>query len=386
MKILFITYYFPPLGGVGVIRVSKFIKYLQRKDYQISVITIKNIPFYIYDKDLLKEISNINIYRTESFDIARLLYLLGVKKEFSYAGSPYSHFLNKIIFPDAKIGFLPFSYSLSKKIIKREKFSLIFASSPPYTVLLTGWLLKKRFSLPLIVDFRDLYPTGTISPPFYFKKFLDDLREKIIKDSDKVITCHYEILKNLNKGIWLSNGYDPEDFLIKEKKFPTCSIFYAGNLEKDSKELFFLADNLKEIVDLKIYLAGHLSPLVKKKIVNYSNIVYLGGLPHKEVCSLMKGSDYLLYLSKPNQIIGLKLFEYIGAQRPIIFYGKISDELKRLNERYQIGYYYDEKLKEKIIKKEELRVNRENTHLFSFSYLTERLIEIIKEVKAGDGI
>ncbi|MEO0118905.1 MAG: hypothetical protein ABIK66_07260, partial [candidate division WOR-3 bacterium] len=93
MRILFISYYFPPLGGVGVIRVSKFIKYLKRKGYEISVITIKEIPYYLYDKELLKEVEGIKIYKAESLDFARLLYHLGIRKEFSYAGTSYSHFL-----------------------------------------------------------------------------------------------------------------------------------------------------------------------------------------------------------------------------------------------------------------------------------------------------
>lgn len=380
MKILFISYYFPPLGGVGVIRISKFIKYLKRKGYEILVITVKKIPYYLYDEELLKEIEGIKIYQVESLDFARLLYHLGIRKKFSYAGTSYSHFLNKILFPDAKIGFLPLGYSLSKKIIKKEKPHFIFATSPPYTVLLIGLLLKKKFSLPLISDFRDLYPTGTMPPPFYFRKFLDNLRKKIVKDSDIVLSCHYEILKDLgNKAIWLPNGYDPEDFIIKEWKFPTKSIFYAGNLERNCEEIFLLAEDLKNIPNLKIYLAGHIDFFIKKKLINYSNIIYLGGFSHKEVCSLMKGADYLLYLSKPNQIAGLKLFEYIGAQKPIIFYGKISEEIKRLNERYQIGYYYDKKLKEKIIENEDLKVNKDISYLFSFSYLTEKLIEIIKK-------
>ncbi len=380
MRILFISYYFPPLGGVGIIRVSKFIKYLKRKGYEISVITIKEIPYYLYDKELLKEIEGIKIYKTESLDFARLLYHLGIRKEFSYAGTSYSHFLNKLLFPDAKIGFLPFAFFLSKKIIEKEKPSFIFATAPPYTVLLLGLLLKKKFSLSLISDFRDLYPTGTIMPPFYFRNFLDSLRKKIVEDSDVVFSCHYENLKDLgNKAIWLPNGYDPEDFIVEGWRFPTRSIFYAGNLERNSKGIFLLAEDLKEITDLKIYLAGHIDFSIKKELINYSNIIYLGSFSHKEVCSLMKGADYLLYLSKKNQIVGLKLFEYIGAQRPIIFYGEISEEIRMLNKKYQIGYYYNEKLKEKIIRNEELEVNKDISYLFSFPYLTEKLVEVIKK-------
>ena len=383
MKILFLTYYFPPLGGSGVIRVSKFIKYLKREGYQISVITIKDIPFYYYDYEILKELSQINIYRSESLDFARLLYFLGIKKRFAYAGTEFSHFFNKIFFPDAKIGFLPLGYLTSYSVIEKDKPNVIFATSPPYTILLLALLLKKRFSLPLISDFRDLYPTGTIPPPFYFKGLLKILRDLIYKNSNKIIAAHYETLKAFpdnEKMVFLPNGYDPEDFLVEKKDFETKSIFYAGNLERNSKDLLFLAKDLAEVSDLKIYLCGHIDFLLAKEIKKYKNIIYLGRLPHKEVCALMKGADYLLYLSKPNQIVGLKLFEYIGAQRPIIFLGEISEEIKMLNNKYKIGYFYNE-IKERIKRKEVLEINKEIVDYFSFPYLVKKLKEIIEALK-----
>jgi len=383
MKILFLTYYFPPLGGSGVIRVSKFIKYLKREGYEISVITVKDIPFYYYDYEILKELSPIKIYRSESLDLARLLYFFGIKKRFAYAGTEFSHFFNKIFFPDAKVGFLPLGYLTSYSVIQKEKPDIIFATSPPYTILLLALLLKKSFSLPLISDFRDLYPTGTIPPPFYFKGLLKSLRDLIYKNSDKIITAHYTSLKafpNNNKIVFLPNGYDPEDFLVEKKELATKSILYAGNLERNSKDLLFLAEDLKEISNLKIYLCGHIDFLLAQKIKKYENIVYLGRLPHKEVCALMKGADYLLYLSKPHQLIGLKLFEYIGAQRPIIFLGEISEELKMLNERYKVGYFYRE-VKERIKRKESLAINKEIADYFSFPYLVKRLKAIIETLK-----
>jgi hypothetical protein len=40
----------------------------------------------------------------------------------------------------------------------------------------------------------------------------------------------------------------------------------------------------------------------------------------------MKGADVLLYIGKPEQPVGLKLYEYLGAGRPIVVWGEDSDE------------------------------------------------------------
>jgi len=73
-QILFISYFFPPLGGPGVQRAQKFTKYLPQFGWQPIVITVKNIEYIAYDYSLLKEISNVEIHRTDSFDLMRLLY------------------------------------------------------------------------------------------------------------------------------------------------------------------------------------------------------------------------------------------------------------------------------------------------------------------------
>ncbi len=45
-KVLMIAYYFPPLGGAGVQRTIRFIKYLSKFGWVPTVITVKNNKYY----------------------------------------------------------------------------------------------------------------------------------------------------------------------------------------------------------------------------------------------------------------------------------------------------------------------------------------------------
>jgi len=54
---LIVNYYFPPIGGGGVQRWSKFIKYLSRQNWQFNVITHQPSPDEINDSTLLTTIS-----------------------------------------------------------------------------------------------------------------------------------------------------------------------------------------------------------------------------------------------------------------------------------------------------------------------------------------
>ena len=66
-KVLFISYLFPPVGGGGVQRSSKFVKYLPYFGWMPIVITVKE-PYDFYgDETLLLDVKeDLKIYRTLS--------------------------------------------------------------------------------------------------------------------------------------------------------------------------------------------------------------------------------------------------------------------------------------------------------------------------------
>lgn len=55
-RVLFVSYLFPPTGGVGVHRVTKFVKYLPQSGWESSVLTVSNPSVPLHDESLLKDI------------------------------------------------------------------------------------------------------------------------------------------------------------------------------------------------------------------------------------------------------------------------------------------------------------------------------------------
>jgi hypothetical protein len=78
MKVLVISYFFPPLGGSGVQRSLKFVKYLPQFDIEPIVLTVK--PSCVRgpkDKGLLDQLpKEIKIYRTPTFDMNWIFKIL----------------------------------------------------------------------------------------------------------------------------------------------------------------------------------------------------------------------------------------------------------------------------------------------------------------------
>src|SRR5947209_2799307 len=55
-RVLFISYPFPPVGGAGVQRTVKFVKYLAEHGWQASVLTVANPSVPVLDHSLAAEV------------------------------------------------------------------------------------------------------------------------------------------------------------------------------------------------------------------------------------------------------------------------------------------------------------------------------------------
>ena len=62
-RVLFVAYLFPPVGGVGVHRATKFVKYLPEFGWDCSVLTALNPSAPLFDESLLKNIPAETIIR-----------------------------------------------------------------------------------------------------------------------------------------------------------------------------------------------------------------------------------------------------------------------------------------------------------------------------------
>jgi hypothetical protein len=57
MKLLYISYFFPPLGGPAAIRNQKTVKYLGDFGWDIDVLTVGEIEYNYHDECLLASIN-----------------------------------------------------------------------------------------------------------------------------------------------------------------------------------------------------------------------------------------------------------------------------------------------------------------------------------------
>jgi glycosyltransferase involved in cell wall biosynthesis len=351
-KVLLIAYHFPPLGGGGVFRTLKFTKYLPEFGYQPHVLTVKNPMYREKDLTLVKEIpKEAEIQRTFSFEhrILRAPRLLNLNLKWFYL-------------PDPNIGWLPFGVSTGSRHVKKEKISVIYATSPIWTSLLIGLLLKKKTKKPLVVDFRDPWTDNPFnSCPTKFHERLEKNMEKLVLAKADYVTVATDSIKtNLirkypfikSKIETITNGFDPEDFknLKINKRTDKFTITYVGSIYglltakpflTALKELTEEKKQFKENVEaIFVGNCGKETPRLVGELGLEQNVRFVGYVPHRKGLEFMVNSQALLLLitlegSKGEGILTGKLFEYLAARKPIIALapedGLAANVIKSLN-------------------------------------------------------
>ncbi|NBW93993.1 MAG: group 1 glycosyl transferase, partial [Bacteroidetes bacterium] len=66
--VVLVAYYFPPLGGSGVQRVAKWVKYLPEFGWDVTVLTVEPGAYFAFDETLLDEVreAGARIIRTRT--------------------------------------------------------------------------------------------------------------------------------------------------------------------------------------------------------------------------------------------------------------------------------------------------------------------------------
>jgi glycosyltransferase involved in cell wall biosynthesis len=358
-KVLVIPYFFPPNGGAGSIRMTKFVKYLPEFGWDPVVLTPKNPEYIHWDSSLAQEIpNNAAIIRTFSIEPTKWFrsksFFNNIQNDFpenENDSTPIKlknrikDFIKQWIFiPDSRIGWIPFAVIQGIKAIRHHKISVILATGNPWSDLVIGALIKLLTNTPLISDFRDGWTvalSGLKRPLFRIKvEFL--LERLVVKQSNKLIFVT-EVMKNLfhekypflpsSRTSVIPNGYDEADFSVYRRTFPEKFVItYTGSFNHFQRALPFLKGVREALTrrpdiakDLQIYFLGTIDypDLVAVKSLGLNRYVtILPDVPHGKI-PFHLSSAYLLLLvlfEGPTSKIYMpcKIFEYLRSGVPIL--------------------------------------------------------------------
>jgi len=354
VKILFITFFFPPYKTVASIRTGKTAKLLYEMGHDVKVVSSKNNDM---KEELKVEIPIIDLYQTNWLDLDDMvLKLVGKSKETTrdnlHQGGKIT-FKNKLIklffsiykyffyTPDKYIGWYKYAFNQAEEIIKDWKPDVIYASATPYTGLIIASDLSKKYNIPFIAELRDLWSDNHSNRQYLFGKYLEFIT---LKKASAIVSVSAPLVNKLQskyKNIpcyEIRNAFDEEDFKyqLNNTGSEKISIIYTGMIypNKQNPNILFEAISkdyfLKENVKCMFY--GNSLGWVKNIADEYgisSNVEVYNSIDRDEVLKLQSKSDILLLLTwndpKEKGVFTGKLFEYIGSAKPILSIGAIDD-------------------------------------------------------------
>lgn len=426
-KILFISFFFPPTGLAGAIRVTKFVKYLPDFSIEPIVLTATEDIYGSKDYSLLNDISEtITIVRVPAFYLPNLMPKFKFLKLNQIISFVNSHFF----WPDSSIHWAKKAFLKAIQIIEESKevnkIDTIITTGGPFSTHLIGLWLKKIYpDIYWISDFRDEWTTNPFVHYSFIRKYYEKkLEKKVFNYSDKIITIS-KSMKDIFKKLYPSssdkieliyNGFDEDDFKnysVKTTKNlnsynhePSLKIVYTGTIYGLRNPLYFfkalsiLVKEEKFKNSIEIDFIGHKSYYIKKGIKKYNldKIVNIKDkIPHNILFSEITNYDVLLLLigsgQKAKRIITGKVFEYLRLCKPILALGPEDSEVAMILNSTKSGVSVDFSNIEKItkmlkylieLKKEDklheiFKPDKEKIDEFNRKNLTKKLADIIKK-------
>ena len=342
-KVLVIAYYFPPMGLSGVQRISKFVKYLPDYNWKPIILTTGDTDFYAFDETLLYELPNdLDVYRTAETKKTTENKNRIVKFP-SYLKQRVGRAILQTLYqPDSKIKWMKPALALGEEIIKEHKPDVIFATAPPFTDFLIAKELSKKFDIPFVVDYRDVWvdnPFHFYATPFH-KSYSINLEKEILTHAEKAVVVtrrtkellvkRYPFISHSDINI-IPHGYDAEDFqgIGDYKPGQTKFIITHSGLFQDDRtpKYFFkaLSNFIKKHPEsesvIEARFVGIMRPNHTKMIKKYGLekvVNCLGYMNHPDTVRQLIGSDILWLMLNDNVRSPGKLFEYFGARKPIL--------------------------------------------------------------------
>jgi len=252
---------------------------------------------------------------------------------------------------------------------KIGKQDVIIASSPPYTVGISGMVLGKLKKTPFVFEVRDLWPESIIQLGQVKNKFLIKILEYIelmmyrsasliIGISDPFVDfisakgIEKEKIKIIKNGVNL-DLFKPQELDLElkkslgfESKF-VVSYFGTFGLAQGLVTILETAERLKNNSDIQFLLIGNGADREKllnfKDKFNLENVTILKPIPKEELVSYYSISDLMLVplrnLTLFNSALPSKMFEIMAMGKPIVH--TVDGEARRLLEKEGIGRYVE---------------------------------------------
>lgn len=390
MRLLMLTYYYPPMGGAGVQRSLKFSRYLPEFGIAPTVVSAES-DAYPHDPSLLRQIpAKVDVTRIPHTPaLSRIVSLSNTLRRSPRAsGSPSilpmpaksvvgsalwrDRFLSAWAatqFPDDKAAWSREAVRASRITMARSPVDVVFSSSPPMSAHGAAMKIAGRARLPWVADFRDLWTgsPGYMAPAW--RRAIDRrLEQRLVTNATGIVAVSAPIEAQLARmagpnvpTICIPNGYDEDDFTgvkAAPREAHVYRIVHVGTFYGDRSPEPFLrgverwleeSERLRDFI--RVRFVGSIGSRFDATLTRFSErfpgvLQLTGYVDHARALSEVLGADALLLVvggdgEAAAGVMTGKVFEYLRAARPILLVGPSRTEAARLIAEMNAGEVVD---------------------------------------------
>lgn len=365
-RVLFVSYLFPPVGGVGVQRAAKFVKYLREFGWEATVLMASNPSVPVIDESLCSDlpddliIAKARTWEPEYATKQKLADAAATGKSSSRSLTSSARRMARkaaglLLQPDAQVLWIPSALRAGADLLRRLPHRAIFATAPPFSNFLLGTMLKKRSGLPLILDYRDEWDHITqhlenAQRDWFSRTVQDRMQRSILRQADAIVaTTRGSTARLLARARQagsqahahcIYNGYDPVDF---ERGASTPApvgnrgsrfrLVYTGTLWNLTSVAPLVAaiERLRQkspdmLERLELVFVGRKKEAQRELLARIAaagcSLQDADFCHHQQAIDLMLSADGLCLLQSDvpgvDRIVNAKLFEYLAAGKPVL--------------------------------------------------------------------
>lgn len=379
--VLIVAYEFPPFADSGVYRTVKFAKYLETFGWRSTVLTVEHDADALTapDSTLLEELpATTRILRARCIEPIGVYKRLGGRRSRggrtvtgvagNAAASPprkgrlgagivrvLHAAYDSVVIPDARLGWYPAAMRQGAALFELDPPDLLFSTSPRETAHLIAMRLAVPRVVPWVADFRDPWMGAFFTPRkiYPYNRLNGALERRAVERSSAITVAWPGIMRDLThryprldreKCHVITNGYDADDFAsVRPMPFERFTIVHIGRFLEGLLEPTLLLEGLAILFardptlrqKIAVSFVGPHQGFVDAAVRRHGlerNVVMTGvRVPHAQAVAYAAGAPCLYLQSMasathggtapivaPHDFIPGKLFEYLGANRPIL--------------------------------------------------------------------
>ncbi len=353
LRLLFVTYFFPPYHSVGAVRTGQTADYLAALGHDVRVVTAGRQAASL---DLALELPPDHVRFTPwlGWRVARSISRQGAgadgaaKVGVGARTTPLSQAKrllrlaqrNVFYMPDDCIGWYPYALAAALRLARSTPFDLIYASAGPQTSLLVAATAARCCNIPWVGELRDLWSDNhyrDLAP--WFHGVDARIEANVLGTASGLVTVSQPWADHLARKYSLPvrtvyNGFEERPAAPSGRGDPEAPLLiaYLGSLYGGKRDPTPLFQAIRELgadagrVRVEFYGPGHetISALARACGVEAS-VLATPEVSYADSLRVQSAADVLLLVMWDTQgeqgVLPGKLFEYLGARRPVLAVG-----------------------------------------------------------------